>query len=130
MVTFGSMRPSRAISVLLLVFLCLLGILVFSATVFGGEVFNRQDSVFTASVYPQPVGGTLNVRIEGTHANEDLEFQLVRVNGDVVFDRNIHSAGTTTVSTFRRPMIEKGNYLFRVIRKINGQVTQGVVQVK
>lgn len=127
------MKPSPAISVLLLVFLCLLGILVFSASVFGETPPVQSDTtaaVFTASVYPQPVGGTLNVRIEGTHANEDLEFQLVRVNGDVVYDRNIHSVGRTTVSTFRRPMIEKGNYLFRVIRKSNGQVTQGVVQVK
>jgi hypothetical protein len=131
-------RPSPVISVLLLVFLCLLGLLVFSATVFGSDpgwtadtkTVLAQDTVFTASVYPQPVGGTINVKIEGTHANEDLEFQLVRVIGDVVFDRNIHSVGSTTIATFRRPMIEKGNYLFRVIRKTNGQMTQGVVQVK
>lgn len=124
------MKPSPTISVLLLVFLILLGLLVFSATVFGRVAYHLQDTVFTASVYPQPVGGTMNVKIAGTHANEDLEFQLVRVNGDVVYSRNIHSVGLTTVSTFRRPMIDKGNYLFRVIRKSNGQMTQGVVQVK
>jgi len=124
------MKPSPTITVLLLVFLCLLGLLVFSATVFGGNLYNSQDSVFTASVYPQPVGGTIHVKISGTQANEDLEFQLVRVGGDVAFSRSIHSTGGTTVSTFRRPMIDKGNYLFRVIRKINGQMTQGVVQVK
>ena len=72
----------------------------------------------------------MNVRIAGTHPNENLEFQLVRVNGDVVYSRNIHSVGSTTVSTFRRPMIDRGNYLFRVIRTRNGQMTQGVVQVK
>jgi hypothetical protein len=130
------MKPSPTITILLLAFLCLLGLLVFSATVFGRDVYSRQnftfsqDSVFSASVYPQPVGGTINVRIVGTRANEDLEFQLVRVSGDVAFSRSIHSTGETTVSTFRRPMIDKGNYLFRVIRKINGQMTQGVVQVK
>ena len=124
------MKPSPAISVLLLAFLILLGLLVFSATAFGGELPRPQDTVFTALVYPQPVGGTLNVRIDGTNANEDLEFQLVRVGGDVAYSRNIHSVGSRTVSTFRRPMIDKGNYLFRVIRKINGQMTQGVVQFK
>ena len=130
MVTFGCMKPSPAVSILLLIFLCLLGLLVFSATVFGNGVHDGQDTVFTASVYPEPVGGTMNVKIEGIPANEDLVFQLARVNGDVVYSKNIHSVGSPTIKTFRRPMIDKGNYLFRVVRTSNGQMTQGVVQFK
>ena len=127
------MKPSPAITVLLLIFLCLLGLLVFSATVFGRTPHNGRDttaSIFTATVYPEPVGGQMNVRVDGAHANEDLLFQLVRVSGDVVYSRNIHAVGKTTVKTLRRPMVDAGYYLFRVVRKSNGQIAQGMITFK
>ena len=127
------MKPSPVISVLLLVFLCLLGLLVFSATVFGRAPHIDRDttaSIFTATVYPEPVGGQMNVKVEGAHANEDLLFQLVRVSGDVVYSRNIHATGETTIKTLRRPMVDAGYYLFRVVRKSNGQMTQGRITFK
>ncbi len=127
------MKPSPAISALLLIFLLLLGLLVFSATVFGEPRSAGRDTVavnFAATVYPEPVGGTMNVRIEGTHANEDLVFQLIRVSGDVVYSRNIHAVGKTTVKTLRRPMVDPGYYVFRVVRQSNGQMTQGRITFK
>ncbi|HEV9038557.1 MAG TPA: hypothetical protein VGQ51_18100 [Puia sp.] len=127
------MKQSPAISILLLVFLCLLGLLVFSATIFGQARSVDRDTtaaLLSATVYPEPVGGTMNVRIDGTHANEDLLFQLVRVNGDVIYSRNIHAVGATTVKTLRRPMVDPGYYVFRVVRQRNGEVAQGRITFK
>ena len=127
------MKPSPAITVLLLVFLCLLGLLVFSSAVFGqdqADARNTAVSLFTATVYPEPVGGQMNVKVEGAHANEDLLFQLVRVSGDVVYSRNIHAVGKTTIKTLKRPMIEAGYYIFRVIRTGSGQMAQGRITFK
>ena len=94
------------------------GILAFSSS-------KNDDKV---NIYPNPVKGILNVRIEETFANSgnELFFVLYNLTGQVIKEYRFESTGQMQINTSG---MQSGLYLFRV-RDNNGISGEGKVVIQ
>ncbi len=91
-------------------------------------VFNTgKEYRFNTFITPNPATTTMNLSIEGVQENEPLLFELMDVNGTMVYTKEMTATATVTKITIPRLMVNSGIYCYRITRKENGEMVSGRV---
>jgi hypothetical protein len=86
---------------------------------------NTTGTSFKASIVPNPAGALINLALENMQEREDLLFELVNTNGELMYTEHITARGSVMIKTISRPVVSAGVYFYKITRLVNGGIYSG-----